>query len=96
MNPMNQADFRKELNECLLRLKNLAEGMSPADRMVFMNEVIVRLMPERQKTTDAQEKAILQARNPLQGLTSDQLELIRKLSDVTDRLSGFNEGKAAC
>jgi hypothetical protein len=96
MNTLDQPGFRKELNECLLRLKQLAEGMDPSDRMVFMNEVIVRLLPDRQKTMGANEKAVFNTRNPLRGLTSNQLELVRRLSDVTDRLSGLNEDRIGC
>lgn len=95
MNPLNQPQFRKELNECLHRLKQLAEGMDPSDRMVLMNEVIVRLLPERQKSLHAHAKAVENTRNPMQGLTSEQLNLVRRLSDATQRLSGFDEGKAA-
>lgn len=93
MNPLNQPDFRKEFNACLLRLKQLAEGMEPTDRMVFMNEVIVRLLPERQKVAHAHQKAVMNTRSPHEGLTTEQLELVRKLSEATDRLSGFNEGR---
>ncbi len=95
MNPLHHPDFRKELNECLTRLKCLADGLQPADRMVFLNELIVRLMPERQKSTHAQDKATSNTRSPLQGLTNDQLELVRKLAAATEGLSGFHEGKAA-
>lgn len=96
MNRLNQPDFRKELNECLVKLKNLSDGMDHPDRMVFINEVIVRLLPERPGTSPAQHKALVHTRNPLQSLTSDHLELIRRLSDATDRLSGFNEGQCGC
>lgn len=95
MKPLHHPDFRKELNECLLRLKNLADGLEPADRMIFTNEVIVRLMPERQKSTHAQQKARSSTRSPFQGLSDDQLDLVRKLGEATNRLSGFNEGEVA-
>lgn len=95
MNSLNQPHFRKELNDCLLRLKQLTEGMDPSERMVFMNEVIVRLLPERRKSVHAQAKAVDNARNPLQGLTGEQTDLVRRLSDATRRLSGFDEGQAA-
>lgn len=83
-------ELQKSMDDCIQKVSQIMNQLDPAARLVFMNELIVRIMPERKKPKAAAEKISKQQRKPLQSLSDTQLKLINKLADDTDRLFFFD------
>lgn len=91
----NQTDamadnFRIELENCLSRLKSLSADLDPYERIMFMNEVILKLLPERKQIQSAQEKLNSKKQAVIRQLSPDEERAIGQLSVATERLSNMN------
>lgn len=83
----NPSDAVKmQLEKCIAEMKSLINELEPSDRLLFVNELFVRLMPDRKSADSAREKLLRKHKNPLQGLSKAQMNLVKKISDDTDRL----------
>ncbi len=80
----------KAMNECVKQINAVMDQLEPADRLKFLNQLIMRIMPDRKKTTSVSEKINKRQRNPLQSLSKDQCKLIEKLSQDTKNLFDFD------
>ncbi|MBK7887312.1 MAG: hypothetical protein IPJ86_08410 [Bacteroidetes bacterium] len=83
-------DLKKAMDACVLQINQIMQQLEPAARLTFMNQLIVRIMPERKKPKAANEKIGKQQRKPLQSLSPAQMKLIDKLASDTENL--FNAG----
>jgi len=85
----------QNLNRCIVQMKVLLNQLEPAERLTFVNELMVRLMPSKKKSTAASDKVNAQVNTTSKGLTKSQMQLIRKVSDDTDRLFDFDGNNRA-
>lgn len=86
MKSSSNKDLRKAMNECVLQINCIMKELDAADRLAFMNELIIRIMPDRKKAKVAGDSIEKRHRQPLQKLSGAEMKIIRKLSDDTDRL----------
>jgi|GEM_PF-1862182 hypothetical protein len=82
-----------ELENHVRSIKSLLNELEPSERLRYMNELFVRLLPERNNNESAQEKIISRLRSTnapsqlsLNALSKEQQRLINKLTSATDRL----------
>ncbi|MBL7924766.1 MAG: hypothetical protein JNL88_11255 [Bacteroidia bacterium] len=87
--------IKSELDQCVSKLKALLQQLEPADRLAFTNELMLRLMPDRKKANSASDKLSRKHKKPLAGLSNVQMQLIKKLSEDTDRLFDLGGGDRA-
>lgn len=87
------APVYQELENHVRSIKSLLNELEPSERLRYMNELFVRLLPERNNTESAQEKIISRLRSTnsssqltLNALSKEQQRLINKLTSATDRL----------
>lgn len=88
------APVYQELENHVRSIKTLLNELEPSERLRYMNELFVRLLPERNNNTEsAQEKIISRLRSTnsssqltLNALSKEQQRLINKLTSTTDRL----------
>lgn len=90
MKPKSEAEIKQQLESCVREMNALLMELDPADRLRFVNEIFVRLMPDRKKTSSAADKLEAKHRKPLAGLTETQMQLVKRLSDATDELSDLD------
>ena len=83
----------QELENHVRSIKSLLNELEPSERLRYMNELFVRLLPERNNVESAQEKIISRLRSTnsssqltLNALSKEQQRLINKLTSATDRL----------
>ncbi|MCE2845598.1 MAG: hypothetical protein LW707_01045 [Sphingobacteriales bacterium] len=75
-----------------LRLKalrlvvTLSEAMEDHERSAFIRDLAALVMG---RSANPVRKAGVTSLNPTPGLTDEEYELVRRLSDATDRLSGL-------
>lgn len=79
-----------DLNQCVSHLKSLLKQLEPGQRLIFINELMVRLMPSRNKSSSSNDKVNARMNKSEAGLTNVQMQLIKKVSDDTDRLFDFD------
>jgi len=83
-------DLIKAMDACVVQINQIMRNLDPSARLAFMNELIVRIMPERKKPKAAGDKIEKRQRKPLQSLSPTQMKLIDKLASDTENL--FNNG----
>ena len=90
MKTNSEIQVKQELDKCIAQMKNLLQQLEPAQRLTFVNELMVRLIPSRNKSTSSSDKINARMNKQDQGLTKTQMQLIKKASDDTDRLFDFD------
>lgn len=90
MKTNSEIQVKQELDQCIAQMKNLLQQLEPAQRLTFVNELMVRLIPSRNKSTSSSDKINARMNQQDQGLTKTQMQLIKKASDDTDRLFDFD------
>jgi hypothetical protein len=90
MKTQSEIQVKHDLDQCVAQMKNLLKQLEPAQRLAFINELTIQLMPSRKKATSAEEKLNARLDTPDQGLSKVQMQLIKKVSDDTDRLFNFD------
>lgn len=87
------APVYQELEAHVLSIKILLNELDPSERLCYINELFVRLLPDRKNTASAQDKIISRLRSTnansqlsLVALSKEQQRLINKLTSNTDRL----------
>jgi hypothetical protein len=87
------APVYQELASHVRSIKVLLNELEPSERLRYMNELFVSLLPERTTTESAQDKIISRLRSTnatsqltLNALSKEQQRLINKLTSNTDRL----------
>ena len=53
MKPKSEAEIKQQLESCVREMNALLMELDPADRLRFVNEIFVRLMPDRKKTSSS-------------------------------------------
>lgn len=86
-----EADVKRELENCIRSMKALMMELEPSERLRVTNEIFLRLMPDRQPSASAADKATAQKKAPTQ-LSESQQSLIRHLSQKTDELFDIDGG----
>ena len=90
MKTNSEIQVKQELDKCIAQMKNLLQQLEPAQRLTFVNELMVHLIPSRNKSTSSSDKINARMNKQNQGLTKTQMQLIKKASDDTDRLFDFD------
>lgn len=90
MKTQSEIQVKHDLDLCVAQMKNLLKQLEPAERLTFVNELMIRLMPSRKKATASSEKINARMNTSSQGLSKAQMHLIKKVSDDTDRLFDFD------
>ncbi len=83
-------DLKKQMNDCILHINTIMNQLEPSERLKFMNELILRIMPGRKKPSSAADK--IEKKQQAAPLSQTQLKLIKNLSDATDRLFDMDGG----
>jgi hypothetical protein len=95
MKTQSEIQVKHDLDQCVAQMKNLLKQMEPAQRLAFINELTIQLMPARKKTSSSSEKINARINSANQGLSHAQMQLIKKVSDDTDRLFDFDSDHRA-
>jgi len=95
MKTQSEIQVKHDLDQCVAQMKNLLKQMEPAQRLAFINELTIQLMPSRKKTSSSSEKINARINSSDQGLSYAQMQLIKKVSDDTDRLFDFDSDHRA-
>lgn len=90
MKTNSEIQVKQELDQSIAQMKSLLQQLEPAQRLTFVNELMVRLIPSRNKSTSSSDKINARMNQQDQGLTKTQMQLIKKASDDTDRLFDFD------
>ncbi|MFN0189681.1 MAG: hypothetical protein ACKVQV_13345 [Bacteroidia bacterium] len=90
MKTNSEVQIKQDLDRCITQMKNLLQQLEPAQRLTFVNELMVRLIPSRNKATSSSDKINAKMNKQDSGLTKTQMHLIKKASDDTDRLFDFD------
>lgn len=90
MKTQSEIQVKHDLDQCVAQMKNLLKQLEPVERLHFVNELMMRLMPSRKKATASGEKINAKMNTAPQGLSQTQMQLIKKVSDDTDRLFDFD------
>ncbi len=86
MKTQSEIQVKHELDQCVAQMKNLLKQLEPAQRLTFVNELMIRLMPSRNKASSSSEKLNARMNSTEQGLSKTQMQLIKKASEDIDRL----------
>ena len=92
MKTRTEADVKKDLEQCVRTIKSLLVELDPAERLRFVNETFLRLMPDRKQPSSAAEKVNAGRKSAKGDLSEAQMKLIKTLSDKTDELFDFDGG----
>ncbi|MBK7965508.1 MAG: hypothetical protein IPK10_09595 [Bacteroidetes bacterium] len=95
MKTQSEIQVKHDLDQCVTQMKNLLKQMEPAQRLAFINELTIQLMPSRKKASSSSEKINARMNSSVQGLSKAQMQLIKKVSDDTDRLFDFDSDHRA-
>ena len=90
MKTQSEIQVKHDLDQCIAQMKNLLKQLEPAQRLTFVNELMIQLMPSRKKTSSSSDKLNARMNTSDQGLSKTQMQLIKKVSDDTDRLFDFD------
>lgn len=92
MKTRTESDVKRELEQCVRSISTLLMELDPAERLRFVNETFLRLMPDRKQAQAASEKINNGRKTPNGDLSEAQLKLIKSLSDKTDELFDIDGG----
>ncbi len=92
MKTRTETDVKRELEQCVRTISALLMELDPADRLQFVNQTFLRLMPERKQATAASEKINAGRKTSKGDLSEAQMKLIKTLSDKTDELFDIDGG----
>lgn len=92
MKTRTEADIKNELEQCVRTIKSLLAELDPAERLRFVNETFLRLMPDRKQPVSAAEKVNSGRKTPNGDLSDAQMKLIKSISDKTDELFDIDGG----
>lgn len=90
MKTQSEIQVKHDLDQCIAQMKNLLKQLEPAQRLTFVNELMIQLMPSRKKTSSSSDKLNARMNTSDQGLSKTQMQLIKKVSNDTDRLFDFD------
>ncbi|MFN8154460.1 MAG: hypothetical protein U0Y08_09240 [Bacteroidia bacterium] len=92
MKTRTESDVKHDLEQAVRTIKSLLSELDPAERLRFVNETFLRLMPDRKQVSSAAEKIKSGRKTPKGDLTDAQMKLIKTLSDKTDDLFDIDGG----
>lgn len=84
-----------ELLELRIReMRFLLDQLEPADRLNFLNQLMIRLMPSRKQPVMVNQK--LEHSKAVHALTEQQRAIIAKMTSDTEKLKNSREEDDAC
>ena len=86
LNPNDPANpILFELDQHLRSIKILLNQLEPAQRLLYVNELMVRLLPSRSNIESSQERLMQSHKNPTT-LSNQERKIIEKLARSTENL----------